>query len=123
MQSIQATDAIALLYLPLEHIRQSVVPLKLLFPTGQEEHSWTNLSALPTQPDGHCSNPVHDVSSSLLVQPVKNDPGGTLTSTAPPPSPMALVPNGLHEIEPEKSCMYPVGHFLHPLVFCGVLEY
>ena len=98
------------LYFPFEHIRQSVVPLKLLVPSGHGEHSWTNSLALPTHPDGHCWNPVHDVSSSVLLQPVKYDPGGTLTSAAPPPNPMALVPNGLHEIEPGDPCMYPFGH-------------
>ena len=112
------------LYRPFEHVRHSVVPAKLLFPSSHLKQCCTNPTAspTPTHPAGHCLKPVQDVSLSLLVQPIRYDPGGTVTWAAPLPSTMALTSDGLHWVDPSLSASRPAGHSVQLCLFGSSVE-
>ena len=106
---------------PFEHVRHAV-PAKLLVPSSHVKQCCANPTASPTHPAGHCLKPVQDVSTSLLVQSVRYDPGGTRTSAAPPPSTMVSAPDSMHWVDPSSAASWPAEHSVQLSSLRGVAE-
>ena len=100
--SLHSLDFSSRANLPLAHVRQSVVPSKLLLPCLQGAHSWVS-SFLPTQPAGQAWNPAQ----ISPVQLMRYEPGGTTTDAAPPPNAMELPDNSSHLTELGFTCNHP----------------
>ena len=104
--------------LPLAHVRQSVVPSKLLLPRLQGMHFCVS-ALLPTQPAGQAWKPAQ----IPPVQLMRYEPGGTTTDAAPPPNAMELPDNSSQLTDLGFTCNHPWGQATHAVAATSMRAY